>query len=94
MFVPDHLTVYNVRVEISGFARRRMEARGITEEEVQACLENRKPEYSVGIDTCVYTREFSTGGMLKVRVKNNPEALVVDAFVVSQSQEGAHHVAD
>ena len=69
-------------MEISEFARRRMDARVITEEQVLACVENSKPEYSIGRDSCVYTCSFPSGGMLKVRVKNNPETLIVDAFVV------------
>lgn len=60
-----------------------MEARGITEEAVQMCLANNHRAYRIGKDGGVYTQNLPDGRLLKVRVKEGSEALVVDAFVAS-----------
>ena len=64
------------------FALTRMETYGLTDEDVDACLENPEASYTASGDT-VFTRRLEDGRLLKVRVRHGSPDAVVDAFVVA-----------
>ena len=76
-------TPAGVVVEITENARRRMEARGITEDEVAYCLEAPEREYRVKRGDTVFVRTLTDGRLIKVRrLKNSTSTLIVSSVTV------------